>query len=158
MLPFCRFLDCAVYLGLIEPEDLGKLVNGDIEEGGDEEDELCIKITLELLNLLTTMYSVRKEGTESAMKYLFTNSRNNDFDGQLVTNTGGLKRKSTFSVETGESSGAKSKKLDVKVVNKGCSKVDTFITSESTIDDYDLGAFDISENGVISFDGGLIFD
>ena len=89
MLPFCRFLDCAVYLGLIEPEDLGKLVNGDIEEGGDKEDELCIKITLELLNLLTTMYSVRKEGTESAMKYLFTNSKDNDFDGQLVTNTGG---------------------------------------------------------------------
>ena len=63
LLPFCCFLDCAVYLGLIEPEDLGKFVNGDIEEGGDEEDELCIKITLELLNLLTTMYSVRKEGT-----------------------------------------------------------------------------------------------
>ena len=73
MLPFCHFLDCAVHLGLIEPEDLGKLVNRDIEEGGDEEDELCIKITLELLNLLTTMYSVRKEGTESAMKYLLTN-------------------------------------------------------------------------------------
>ena len=153
MLPFCRFLDCAVYLGLIEPEDLGKLVNGDIEEGGDEEDELCIKITRELLNLLTTMYSVRKEGTESAMKYLFTDSKDNDFDGQLVTNTGGLKRKPTFSVETGESSGAKSKKLDVKVVNKGCSKAYTFITSESTIDDYDLGEFDISEKGVISFDG-----
>ena len=158
MLPFCRFLDCAVHLGLIEPEDLGKLVNGDIEEGGDEEDELCIKITLELLNLLTTMYSVRKEGTESAMKYLLTNSKDNDFDGQQVTNMGGLKRKSTFNVETGESSGAKSKKLDVKVVNKGCSKVDTFITSESTIDDYDSGEFDISKMGLISFDGGLIFD
>ena len=92
------------------------------------------------------------------MKYLFTNSKDNDLDGQLVTNTGGLKRKSTFSVETGECSGAKSKKLDVKVVNKGCSKADTFITSESTIDDYDLGEFDISEKGVISFDGGLIFD
>ena len=77
-------------------------MNGDIEEGGDEEDELCIKITLELLNLLTTMYSIRKEGTESVMKYLITNSKDNDFDGQLVTNTGGLKRKSTFSVETGE--------------------------------------------------------
>ena len=63
-----------------------------------------------------------------------------------------------FSVETGESPGAKSKKLDVKVVNKGCSKVDMFIMSESTIDDYDLGEFDISEMGVISFDGGLNFD
>ena len=27
--------------------------------------------------------------------------------------------------------------------------------SKSTIDDYDLGEFDISENGVISFDGGV---
>ena len=108
-MPFCRFLDCAVYLGLIEPEDLGKLVNGDIEEGGDKEDELCIKITLELLNLLTTMYSVRKEGTELVMKYLFTNSKDTDFDGQLVTNMGGLKRKSTFSVETGEVQGLKVK-------------------------------------------------
>ena len=53
---------------------------------------------------------------------------------------------------------AKSKKLDVKVVNKGCSKADMFITSESAIDDYDLGEFDISKKGVISFDGGLIFD
>ena len=39
------------------------------------------KTSLEIANLLTIMYSVKKEATESALRYLFTNSKDNDFQG-----------------------------------------------------------------------------
>ena len=66
-------------MGLISTEDLGRVVAGDIEEG--EEEDLSVKTSLEIVNLLTNMYSIRKEATESALQYLFTNVKNNDFEG-----------------------------------------------------------------------------
>ena len=59
----------------------------------------------EIVNLLTNMYSIRKDATESALKYLFTNANDNDFEG-VVT----LKRKSTFkSVNESDKGGPKCK-------------------------------------------------
>ena len=86
-------------MGLISTEDLGRVVAGDIEEGEEEED-LSVKTSLEIVNLLTNMYSIRKEATESALQYLFTNVKDNDFEG-----VGCLKRKSKFEIEEGPSEG-----------------------------------------------------
>ena len=58
-------------------------------------EELSVKTTLEFVNLFTTMYSIRKEATESALRLLFTNAKDNDFQGV------GLKRKSKFEIIDG---------------------------------------------------------
>ena len=107
-------------MGLISTGDLGRVVAGDIEEG--EEEDLSVKTSLEIVNLLTNMYSIRKEATESALQYLFTNVKDNDFEG-----VGCLKRKSKFEIEEGPSKGVagKCKRLESTVVNKGCSKADS---------------------------------
>ena len=52
------FVDCALELGVISTEDLGRLASGEIQRGNDE--EFSIKTTLEIVNLLTNMYSVKK--------------------------------------------------------------------------------------------------
>ena len=140
-------------MGLLSTEDLGRAVAGDIEEG--EEEDISVKASLEIVNLLTNMYSNRKEATESALRYLFTNVKDNDFEG-----VGCLKRKPKFEIEEGPSEGvtSKCKRLESTVVNKGCSKVDSMVMSEATIDEYDLGEFSISDMGIINFDGELMLD
>ena len=89
ILLFVVFVDCPLELGVISTEDLGRLASGEIQKGKDK--EFSIKTTLEIVNLLTNMYNVRKDVRESALKYLFTNANDNDFEG-----VGMLKRKSTF--------------------------------------------------------------
>ena len=97
--------------------------------------EFSIKTTLEMVNLLTNMYSIRKDATESALKFLFTNVNNNDFQ-----TPGTLKRKSTFeSVNKSDEGGPKCERIESTVINKGCSKADHVVTSEATIGEYDLG-------------------
>ena len=60
-------VDCALELGVISTEDLDRLASGEIQRGNDK--NFSIKATLEIVNLLTNMYSVRKDATESALKY-----------------------------------------------------------------------------------------
>ena len=74
------FLHCAKDLGLIWTEALSRVVSGDIKE--DEGGDISVKTSLEIVNLLTNMYSVRKETTESALRYLITNCKDNDFQGE----------------------------------------------------------------------------
>ena len=78
------------------------------------------------------MYSIRKETTESALRFLFTNAKDNDVQGI------GLKRKSKFEIiNDGALSSedvVKRKRVESIVVNKKCSIVDNVVTSESTID------------------------
>ena len=71
-------------------EYLDKVVSGEMED--DEKEELSVKTTLEFVNLFTTMYSIRKEATESALRFLFTNTKDNNVQGI------GLKRKSKFEI------------------------------------------------------------
>ena len=144
-------LHCAIDLDLILTEGLSRVVYGDIKE--DEEGDIPVKTSLEIVNLLTNMYSVRKEAMESALSYLFTKSKDNDFQEE-----GCLKRKSTFEIEDGPSQGDKHKRLESMIVNKGLSKADSLVISEATIDDYDLGEFSISDTGVINFNGDLMFN
>ena len=120
----------------------------------DEKEELSVKTTLEFVNLFTTMYSIRKEATESALQFLFTNAKDNNIQGI------GLKRKSKFEIIDGASSSedvVKRKRVESIVVNKKCSKADNIVTSESTIDEYELGGFSITDTGIINFDGDLMF-
>ena len=90
------FVDCALELGVISTEDISRLASREIQRDTDE--EFSIKTTLEIVNLLTNMYSIRKDATESALKFLFTNVNNNDLE-----TPGMLKRKSTFESVNNES-------------------------------------------------------
>ena len=60
-------VDCALELGVLSTEDLDRLASGEIQRGNDE--NFSIKTILKIVNLLTNMYSVRKDSTESALKY-----------------------------------------------------------------------------------------
>ena len=71
-------LDCAVDLGTVSTEDLMKIDNRDIDTATD--DEFAIKRELELLNLFANMATIRKDATESALKFLLTSTRKNNFD------------------------------------------------------------------------------
>ena len=101
------------------------------------------------------MEIVRKDATQSALRYLFTNSKNNDH------HDGNLKRKSTFNaIDMNEDvAGGKLSKISTHVVNKGLSKVDKTITVETTVDSYDeLDDFTITDTGVVAFDGEIMFN
>ena len=147
------FVDCAIDLDVMSNEDLDKVVSGEMAD--DEKKELSVKTTLELVNLFTTMYSIRKEATESALRFLLTHAKDNDVQGI------GLKRKSKFEIIDDVASSSedvvKRKRVETIVVNKKCSKVDNVVTAEPTIDEYELRNFSITDTGVINFNGDLMF-
>ena len=89
-------------------------MSGGVKEGSKEEDVSCVKVCLELTNLLANIHMVRKDATLSALRYLFTNSKNNDHDGNT-----GLKRKSTFNAKDTNEDVARGKlsKISTRVVN-----------------------------------------
>ena len=155
ILLFVVFVDCALELGLISTEDFARLASREIQRDTDE--EFSIKTRLEMVNLLTNVYSVRKDATEPALKFLFTNVNDNDFQ-----TPGTLKRKSTFeSVNKSDEGGPKHKRIESTVINKGCSKANHVVMSEATIGlihKYDLGEFSISDTVIINFDGELMFN
>ena len=69
----------------------------------------------------------------------------NDFEG-----VGTLKRKSTFeSVNESDQGGPNCKRIESTLINKVCSKADHVVTSEATIDEYDLGEFSITDTGLL---------
>ena len=141
-------VDCAIDLDVMSNEDLDKIVSGEMAD--NDKEELLLKTTLEFVNLFTTMYSIKKEATESALRLLFTNAKDNNVQGI------GLKRKSKFQIIDGASSSedvVKRKRVESIVVNK----VDEVVTSESTIDEYELEDFSITDTGVITFDGDSMF-
>ena len=140
-------------LDLIDTEELRKIVCGELKSG-KEEDQMSVKVCLELINLLTNVSVVRKDATNSALRYLFLNSKDNDYN-----NNNPLKRKSTFDqVKDGQSGGGKLCKISTRVTNRGVSKVDQTIVIETDVQSsYALDDFTISDTGVISFDGDVMF-
>ena len=124
-------LDCAVDLGTFSTEDLMKIDNGDIDTATD--DEFAIKRVLELLNLFVNMATIRKDATESALKFLLTSTRKNNFD-----RSPSFRKRSRFRVKDfgkGEGFGSKKcKEIKTKVFDKTCSKASNVVTSEVTID------------------------
>ena len=140
-------------LDLIDTEELRKIVCGEVKSG-KEEDQMSVKVCLELINLLTNISVIRKDATNSTLRYLFLNSKNNDYN-----NNNPLKRKSTFDqVKDDQSGGGKLCKISTRVTNRGVSKVDQTIVVETDVQSsYALDDFTISDTGVISFDGDVMF-
>ena len=131
----------------------------EVKEGSKEEDVSSVKVCLELVNLLANMEMVRKDATQSALRYLFTNSKNNDHhDGNIA----GLKRKfNAFNAIDMNENVARGKlsKISTRVVNKSLSKVDKTITVETTVDSYDeLDDFTTTDTGVVAFDSEIMFN
>ena len=138
---------------LIDTDELRKTVCGEVKSGKDE-DKMSVKVCLELINLLTNITVVRKDATNSALRYLFLNSKDNDY-----SKNNPLKRKSTFDqVKDNQSGGGKFCKISTHVTNRGVSKVDQMIVIETDVDSsYASDDFTISEIGVLSFDGDVMF-
>ena len=147
---------CAVDLGIVSTEDLMKIANGDIDTATD--DEFAIKTVLGLLNLFANMAAIRKDATESALKFLLTSTRKNNFD-----RSPSFRKRSRFRVkdlDKGEGFRSKKhKKIKTKVFDKTCSKASNVVTSEVTIDQgLELEDFFISDEGIVNLDGDLLFE
>ena len=110
------------------------------------------------------MSDVRVGATDSALRYLMTNCRNNDFKSNL-----NFKRKSTFTssddndgstTDDGESTDTAGKccKVTTTDINEGVGKVDKTIDMDVVVpDEYKLHDFSITDQGIISFEGELMF-
>ena len=142
-----------------------QIVSGTIVQGSEEENEIAMKVCLELLTMCCNMSNVRVGATDSALQYLPTYCRNNDFKSNL-----NFKRKSTFTSsddddgstsDGGESTDTAGKccKVTTTVVNEGAGKVDKTIDVDVVIPDgYELHDFSITDQGIISFEGELMFE
>ena len=137
-----------------------QLVSGAVVQGSQEENELAVKVCLELVTMCSNMSNVRVGATDSALEYLLNNTTNNDFKSKL-----NFKRNSTFittsddgstAADGGESTETAGKccKIMTTVVNEGESKVDKTIDVDVVIpDEYELHDFSITDEGIISFGG-----
>ena len=109
------------------------------------------------------MSDVRADAMDSALQYLLTNSKNNNFQSNLH-----FKRKSTFlsDDDNGSTDGdeltdtaGKCCKVTTTDVYEGVGKVDKTIDMEVVIpDEYELHDFSVTDQGVISFEGELMFE
>ena len=135
---------------------------GAIVQGSEEENQLAVKVCLELVTMCCTMTNVRVGATDSALEYLLNNTTNNDFKTNL-----NFKRNSTFittsdddgsTAADGESTETAGKccKVMTTVVNEGAGKVDKSIDVDVVVpDEYELHDFLITDEGIISFGGGI---
>ena len=109
------------------------------------------------------MTNIRVGATDSALQYLLNNTTTNDFRSNL-----NFKRKSTFTTSSDDGSTAadgestetagKCCKVMTTDVNEGVGKVDKTIDVDVVVlDEYELHDFSISDEGIISFEGELMF-
>ena len=167
---FCLFfiffviLGCSLDTGLfLSSDELRQIVSGAIVQGSDEENKLAIKVCLEFITMCCNMSDVRADAMDSALQYLLTNSKNNNFQSNLH-----FKRKSTFLSDDDNSStdgdeltdtAGKCCKVTTTDVNEGVGKVDKTIDMDVVVpDEYELHDFSITDQGVISFEGELMFE
>ena len=87
--PFLVIAACTLDTGLLSSDEMRQIISGVIVQGSDEENKLAIKVCLEFITMCCNMSDVRVGATDSALQYLFTNSKNNNFQSNL-------KRKSTL--------------------------------------------------------------
>ena len=142
--------------GLPSGEEMRQLVSGAIVQGSEEENELAVKVCLELVTMCCNMSNIRVGPTDSALQYLLNNTTNNDFKSNL-----NFKRNSTFittstAADGGESTETAGKcfKVTTTDVNEGAGKVDKTIDVDIVVtDEYELHDFSITDEGIISFGG-----
>ena len=143
--------------GLLSGEEMRQLVSGAIVQGSEEENQLAVKMCLELVTMCCNMSNVRVGATDSALQYLLNNTTNNDFKSNL-----NFKRNSTFittstAADGGESTETSGKccKVTTTDVNEGAGKVDKTIDVDVVVpDEYELHDFSITDESIISFGGG----
>ena len=87
--PFLVIAGCTLDTGLLSSDEMRQIISGAIVQGSDEEIELAIKVCLEFITICCNMSDVRVGATDSALQYLFTNSKNNNLQSNLQS-------KSTF--------------------------------------------------------------
>ena len=143
-------VDCAVDLGIISTEDVMNIANGEIDK--ENNNDFAIKTCLEFVNLLANVSTIRKDATESALKFLLTRTRKNNFDGAVVCS----KR---IRSELKDKGNKNRKRIATDVFNANCLKVSNIVTLEVTVGDkFNLGEFSISNNGIINLDGDLMYE
>ena len=111
--------------GLLSSDDMRQIISGAIVQGSDKENKLAIKVCLEFITMCCNMLDVRVGVTDSALQYLFTDSKNNNFQSNL-------QRKSTFLSDDDDGStddeltdtAGKCRTVTTTVVNEGAGKVD----------------------------------
>ena len=135
-----------------------------IVQGSQEENDLAMKVCLELISMCCNMSNIRVGATDSLLQYLLNNTTTNDFKSNL-----NFKRKSTFitssddgstAADGGESTETAGKccKVMTTDVNEGAGKVDKTIDVDIVVpDEYELHDFAITDEGIISFEGELMF-
>ena len=169
---FCLFfffviVGCTLDTSLLSGDEMRQIISGAIVQGSEEENELAVKVCLELITMCCNMSNVRVGATDSALQYLLNNCRNNNFKSNL-----NYKRKSTFitssddddgstAADSGESTDTAGKccKVTTTDVNEGAGKVDKTIDVDVVVPDkYELHDFSITDQGIISFEGELMFE
>ena len=164
--PFFVIVGCTLDTGFLSGEEMRQLVSGAIVQGSEEENQLAVKVCLELVIMCCNMSNVRVGTTDSALEYLLNNTTNNDFKSKL-----NFKRNSTFittsdnddgsTAADGESTETAGKccKVTTTDVNEGAGKVDKTIDVDVVVpDEYELHDFSITDEGIISFEGELMFE
>ena len=63
---------CTLDTGLLSGEEMRQLVSGAIVQGSQEENELAVKVCLELVTMCSNMSNVRVGATDSALQYYST--------------------------------------------------------------------------------------
>ena len=132
---------CTLDAGLLSADEMWKLVSGVIVHGSQEENELAVKVCLELVSMCANMSDIRVGATNSALQYLLNNSTTNDFKSNQY-----FKTKSTFTTSSDDGSTAadggestepagKCCKVMTTVVNEGESKVDKTIEVDVVVPD-----------------------
>ena len=150
---FFLCVDCAVDLGIISTEDVMKIANREIDEENDN--DFAIRTCLEFVKLLANMSTIRKDATESALKFLLTRTRKNNFDGAGI-----LRKRTRFEIKDEGKGNEKHKRIATNVLNANCSKASNIVMSEVTVgqDEFNLGEFSISYNGIINLDGDFMYE
>ena len=159
--PFFVIVGCMLDTGSLSGEEMRQLVSGAIVQGSEEENQLAVKVCLELVTMCCNMSNVRVSATDSALEYLLNNTTNNDFKSKL-----NFKRNSTFittstAADGGESTETAGKccKVTITDVNEGAGKVDKTIDVDVFVtDEYELHDFSITDECIISFGGELMFE
>ena len=117
---FFVIVGCTLDTGLLSADKMRQLVSGAIVHGSQEENELAMKVCLELISTCCNMSNIRVGATNSALQYLLNNTTTNDFKSNL-----NFKRKSTFITSSDDSSTAADGGESTETAGKCCKVMTT---------------------------------
>ena len=98
-------------------EEMRQLVSGAIVHGSQEENDLAMKVCLELISTCCNMSNIRVGATDSSLQYLLNNTTTNNFKSNL-----NFKRKSTFITSSDDGSTAADGGESTEMAGKCCNQ------------------------------------